>query len=101
MNRSAVEVAGCKVSGEERLAAGSGGASALCAAIADARSSGTEPASVEVQILSSSLMVASQQLADGTRLPEVRTARSDRPLGARSFQMLADALAAQLRERRQ
>ncbi len=97
MNGAVHESGECRVIGEERLPQASGGADALCTAITQARGSGFKQVIVEVRILSPHLMAATQRLADGTLLPEVRMARSDQPLGSRSFQMLADALAAQLK----
>ena len=97
MDRPTTQAAGCQVSGAELLPAETGGAAALCSAIAAARGDGAAaPASVHVRVISEHMLAATQTLADGRSLPEVKTARSDRPLGRRSFDMLAEALAAQL-----
>ena len=97
MKSPAPEAARCTVSGAELLPAASGGADLLCETVRRALSAGGgQAASVEVRVLSPHLLAATTTLSDGRRMPEVKTARTDRPLGQRSFQMLADALAAQL-----
>lgn len=96
MDRSTLATSGCRVTGEELLPSEIGGASALCAAIRSARPASSDAVSVEVRVESPYRMAATQTLASGEALAEVRTARADRPLGRRSVQMLANALAAQL-----
>ncbi len=97
MDRNTSHSAGCTISGAEKLPPGTGGADALCAVIAKAtRSAGAMSVAVEVRVFSAHMMAATQTLADGRKLPEVKTARADRPLGRSSFDMLATALADQL-----
>jgi hypothetical protein len=93
MSGSAVGTAGCRVIGAGHLPPDSGGADALCETV---RQSIAAAGTVEIRVRSPHLMEATVTLADGRRLPAVKTARSDQPLNRRSFQMLADALAAQL-----
>lgn len=97
MESTTKSTGGCEVSGAELLPAETGGADALCQAIAAARGpAAAAPAAVHIRVLSDHMIAATQTLADGRSLPEVKTARSDRPLGRRSFEMLAQALAEQL-----
>jgi hypothetical protein len=55
-----------------------------------------KPAAVEVGVVSPYLITATVMLADGHRLPAIKVASSDRPLGRTSIQMLADSVAAQV-----
>ena len=96
MDRTQAQNSGCTVSGAELLPPETGGADALCAAIAAARGPAGKASRVAVRVLSPHMIAAVQTLPDGTQLPEVKTARSDRPLGRNNFDMLATALADQL-----
>lgn len=91
----------CVVQGEEKLPPELGGADAVCSAIERASApvlqrSGANPSvSVNVQVLSA--FAASAVVTVGAeRLPEQRVDISDRPLNARTIDMLARAVAAQL-----
>jgi hypothetical protein len=94
------QFAGCTVSGGELLPIATGGAAALCAAIAQARGAAQPGVTVDVRVVSPHMMAATQTLADGRRLAEVKTASADRPLAKSSFDLLAEALAAQLADAR-
>lgn len=88
----------CRVVGESRLPAESGGAGALCGAVeravaAQAPGSGAQ---VEVRVLSSSMMEADVTLSGGSKLPTQTFASSDRPLAATSFERFANAIAAEI-----
>jgi hypothetical protein len=96
MNQSAHGVR-CQVVGASQLSADTGGADASCAAIDQSlQAASPKPAAVEVTIVSPSLVSATVMLADGRRLPAIKVASSDRPLGRGSIQMLADSIAAQV-----
>lgn len=97
MERPLQKLVDCQVTGAELLPSEAGDPETLCAAIRAARPSGSASVVVEVRIKSPHMMVATQTLASGETLPEIHTARTDRPLGRRSVKMLADALAAQLK----
>lgn len=87
------QTAACRVTGGEHLAADSGGADALCAAIgkaADGR------AAVEVRVRTPYFASATVTLAGGRKLPAINAGIADRPLNRRSFEMLAQAVAAQV-----
>lgn len=97
MERPLQKLVDCQVTGAGLLPSEAGDPETLCAAIRAARPSVADVAMVEVRVETPHLIVARQTLASGEVLPEVRTARTDRPLGRRSVQMLAEALAAQLK----
>ncbi len=88
----------CRVNGGERLPPETGGADALCEAIRQAASAQAPGVgySVEVQILSPSMLSARVTLADGRTLPEQRHAIMDRALTRSSLQRFADGLGAEL-----
>jgi hypothetical protein len=86
----------CHVVGGSRLPADTGGADALCAAVEQAlQAAQPKPAAVEVNVVSPYLLSATVMLADGRKLPAIKVSSSDRQLGARAVQMLADSIAAQ------
>ena len=91
----------CRVVGGEKLALGSGGAAALCAAIERAVSARVpgKAASVEVRILPNSMMAATVTV-DGRTLPEQKFASMDRELDGRSFERFANSLAEQVAKER-
>ena len=87
----------CQVVGGSQLPADTGGADALCAAIEQAlQAAAPKPAAVEVNVVSPYLLSATVMLADGRKLPAIKVSSSDRQLGARAVQMLADSIAAQV-----
>lgn len=87
----------CQVSGARKLPADLGGADALCAAVGKAISAvSPKPGAIEVSVLSPYLISARVTLADGRHLPTIKVGSSDRPLGRRAIQMLADSIAAQI-----
>jgi len=96
MNQSA-DGTHCQVVGGSQLPADTGGADALCAAIERALQAAVpKPAAVEVNVVSPYLLSATVMLADGRKLPAIKISSSDRQLGARAVQMLADSIAAQV-----
>ena len=87
----------CKVNDAQKLPADVGGAEAVCAAVAKAvgvRS--PKPHAITLNIVSPYLISATVTMADGRRLPAIKVGRSDRKLGRRAIQMLADSIAAQV-----
>ena len=88
----------CRVTGKEKLPPETGGADALCAAIREAFAAQAPGVgySVEVQVLSPSMLSAAVTLSDGRTLPELRHATMDRTLSRSSLQRFANALAAEL-----
>ena len=98
MSSSAAGQPRCRVIGGEMLPPASGGADAICAAIeqvASARSPGVGY-SVEVRVLSPSLLVATLTTVDGRKLPEQRYGAMDREFTRTSFQRFAESVAAAL-----
>lgn len=96
MNRSAGDD-WCQVYGAHKLPAHLGGADALCAAAARAIGSvSPKPKAIEIEVVSSSLITATVIMADDRRLPVIKIASSDRPLGRKAIQMLTDSIAAQI-----
>ena len=87
----------CHVIGGDRLPAGSGGASALCAAIArEARKHAPGiDYHAEIKVISASRLIANVT-ANGRKLPEQKFASMDRPLARSSFERFARSLATQL-----
>ncbi len=92
----------CAVVGAEKLPAGLGGESAVCAAITAAaapalRQSGVSPSAVTitVQVKSNSWISALPEV-NGKALYELKVASSDSSLNSRSIDMLATAVAAEL-----
>ena len=94
MNSPSPPLIDCRVVGGDKLPADSGGADALCAALARAAAAQV-PArkfSVEVRVLGSSSLAATLTTADGTILPEQRFVISDRSLTKASLERFAKAL---------
>ena len=98
MNASHDKTVGCSVIGAEQLPAESGGADALCKAIATAVAEQAPGLgySVEVHVLPQSRMSASVRLQDGRKLADQKFASMDRPLSSGSFQRFADAIASEV-----
>lgn len=89
---------GCRVVNGDKLSAQSGGADALCQAIASAAAE-TAPGvgySVEINVLPRDRLSAQVTLADGRKLPEMGIASMDKPLTAGSFKRFADSIAREL-----
>ena len=85
----------CRVVNGDKLSAESGGADALCQAIATAAAE-TAPGvsySVEINVLPRDRLSALVTLADGRKLPELGIASMDKPLTERSFKRFADSIA--------
>ena len=98
MNAPQDKAMGCSVVGGEKLPAESGGADALCKAIAAAvaeQAPGLEY-SVEVHVLPQSRLSASVRLQDGRKLADQKFASMDRPLSSASFQRFAAAIASEV-----
>jgi hypothetical protein len=92
--------ADCRVSGGEKLPPETGGADALCEAIRKAAAAQAPGLgySVDVQVVSPSMLSARVTLADGRTLPERKHAIMDRTLTRSSLQRFADSLGAALAE---
>jgi hypothetical protein len=89
---------GCRVVNGDKLSAESGGADALCRAIASAAAE-TAPGvsySVEISVLPRDRLSALVTLADGRKLPELGIASMDKPLTAGSFKRFANSIAREL-----
>ncbi|HJQ17638.1 MAG TPA: hypothetical protein VJ859_11640 [Allosphingosinicella sp.] len=88
----------CRVVGGEKLPAASGGSDALCAAIEQAASARVPGVtySVEVRVLSSSMLSVGLTTADGRPLPEQNFAITDRDMTETSFRRFAETIAAEL-----
>lgn len=88
----------CRVDGAEKLPPEVGGADALCEAIRQAAAAQAPGVgySVQVQVLSPSMLSARVTLADGQILPEQRHATMDRNLNPSSLQRFANSLGAEL-----
>jgi hypothetical protein len=94
---SPVPASRCQVVGASQLPADTGGADALCSAIEQAlQTAAPKPAAVEVSVISPYLISATVTLAGGRRLPAIKVGSSDRQLGARAVQMMADSIAVQV-----
>lgn len=88
----------CSVEGAALLPHTSGGEQALCEEIRQAVSEVIpDGARIAIQVVSDHRMHATVILANGRSLPRVSAAVSDRTLSARSYRMIAEALASQLR----
>jgi hypothetical protein len=87
----------CHVVADEKLAAGSGGAGAICNAVEKAIAAAAPNAhySAQVTVLSPSRLSASL-IVDGRTLPEQKFAVMDRGLNPASIQRFAQALAAEV-----
>jgi hypothetical protein len=89
---------GCRVINGDKLSVESGGADALCQAIAAAAAE-TAPGvrySVEISVLPRDRLSALVTLGDGRKLPELGMASMDKPLTAGSFKRFANSIAQQL-----
>jgi hypothetical protein len=87
----------CRVTGAQNLPAELGGADALCAAAARAiELASPKPKAIEIKVVSPYLIAATVILIDNKRLPVIKIASSDRPLGRKAMQMLTDSIAAQI-----
>ncbi len=89
---------GCRVINGDKLSPQSGGADALCKAIAEAAAE-TAPGvtySVEISVLPKDRLSALVTLADGRKLPELGIASMDKPLTAGSFKRFANSIAQEL-----
>lgn len=84
----------CRVANAEKLPPESGGAEALCTAIAQAAASAglKDDFGVEVRVLSPSMLSAVVTTQDGRRLPEQKLATADRELRKSSFERFARTL---------
>ena len=89
---------GCRVVNGEKLSAESGGADALCQAIAAATAEAAPGVSysVEINVLPRDRLSALVTLADGRKLPELGIASMDKPLTAGSFKRFANSIAQEL-----
>ena len=98
MNSPNKQLVDCRVVRGELLPANSGGSDALCKAIRDAAVAQApgKRFTVEVHVLSRSLLAATVIKADGTRLPEQKMANSDHELTKGSLQWFADVLVGEL-----
>ena len=87
----------CRVTGADKLPAGAGGASAICAAVerALAEQAPNLRYSAEIRVLSRTALAA-QLTANGRSLPELRFSVSDRELNAQAIGHFADSIAAAL-----
>lgn len=94
MNSPSPQLIDCRVVGGDKLPAETGGAEALCNAIARAAAADAPNRrfNVEVRVLGSSSLAATLTTADGTILPEQRFAISDRNLTKGSLERFAKAL---------
>ena len=98
MNAPQDKTMGCNVVGGEKLPAESGGADALCKAIATAVAEKAPGLgyNVEVHVLPQSRLSASVRLQDGRKLADQKFASMDRPLSSGSFQRFAAAIASEV-----
>lgn len=100
MSTTEQESAPCRVIDGDKLPPESGGADALCQAIATAVAAEAPGLnySVEVKVLAKSRLSASVTTGDGRRLPEVGIASMDKPLTSGSFKRFGSAIARALAE---
>ena len=98
MTAPSVAAPSCRVIGGEKLPAGSGGADALCKAIASAAAKHAPGVgySVEVHVLPQSRLSAAIVTKDGRKLAEQKFASMDRPFSNGSFERFAMAIASEL-----
>lgn len=98
MSASEPKAAACRVIDGEKLPAESGGADALCKAIAAAATQQAPgvPYNVVVTVLANSRLSASVTMGDGRKLADRNFARMDRPLTEEAFQRFAQAIAEDL-----
>ncbi|HET6941603.1 MAG TPA: hypothetical protein VFH89_05540 [Sphingomicrobium sp.] len=92
----------CKVIGGEKLPSESGGADALCAAIAVAAAEQAPGIgyNIEVRVLPRSRLAATVMGSDGRKLAETGFASMDKPLTTGSFKRFAAAIAQELAKTR-
>lgn len=102
MSAPSSSAAECRVTGGDKLPAGSGGADALCAAIKKAVAAKIPGVGfvADVNIVSDWKMGATITTADGRRLPEQRHVVMDAKLNPSSFERFADVLATKVAELR-
>ena len=87
----------CQVIHGEKLPADSGGAKALCEAVATAvEEHAPGQYRVEIQVLGPSHLAASIMSKDGRKVAEQKISSMDKELTTRSFSRFADAIVAQL-----
>lgn len=98
MSADGSKSAACSVVGGEKLPANSGGADAICKAIADAAAERAPGVAYDVQVTvtGNSRLKASITTADGQKLPDQNFVRSDRPLTKESFERFANTIAENL-----
>lgn len=98
MNSPAPAAGQCRVTGEGKLPPEIGGADALCTLIRQAVSASAPRVAftLDVQVLSDSMLSATVTTADGRKLPEMRHAVMDRTLTRSSVERFGRALGAQL-----
>lgn len=98
MNSPAPAASGCRVTGEAKLPPEIGGADALCTTIRQAVSASAPgfAFTLDIKVLSESMLSASLTTADGRKLPEMRHAVMDRTLTRTSLERFGRALGAQL-----
>jgi ABC-type glycerol-3-phosphate transport system substrate-binding protein len=98
MSATETSATGCHVVGGELLPAASGGADALCKAIASASAKQAPGVgySVEVRVFPNSRLSALVTLADGRKLPEQNFVRMDKPLSSGAFARFAESIALEL-----
>ena len=98
MNSPAPAAGECRVIGEGKLPPEIGGADALCAVIRQAVSASAPGVAftLDVKVLSDSMLAATVTTADGRKLPEMRHAVMDRTLTRSSVERFGRALGAQL-----
>ncbi|MEO6360741.1 MAG: hypothetical protein ABIO43_09220 [Sphingomicrobium sp.] len=92
-----VTTSNCRISGAEKLPHDIGGARVLCEVISKAARTLALHVSftVDVRVLSPSMLAAVVTLTDGRRLPEQKMVVSDGALQRRSVERFADAIALQ------
>lgn len=88
----------CGVIGGELLPLESGGADALCSAIATATAKQAPGLkyNVEIRVLARSRLTALITMSDGRKLPEQNFVRMDKPLSRGSFDRFAATIAAEI-----
>ena len=99
MTHSSQQPDRCRVIGGERLPLETGGERQICAAIeaAAAVSAPGKAYSVEVEVLSDSMLAARVQMGNGRALPEQKLAVSGRTLNRRSIERFANSVGEAIR----
>lgn len=98
MGQASATTSTCRISGAAKLPAEIGGSKALCAAI-DAAARRHAPGArftVDVRVMSPSMLAAVVTLSNGRKLAEQKIAVSDGALKRRSIERFADAIALQV-----